>query len=161
MATARGGQQGDERILARNRRASFDYAFEDHYEAGVVLQGSEVKSLRSGKVEMVDAWASIEKGEAWLHQLYLPPFEHTTAFAPDPRRKRKLLLRASEIKKLEGVLKDRGYTLVPTRIYLRGRHVKIELGLGRGRTKGDKRQEIARKDAERETRAAIVRASRR
>ena len=142
----------------RNRRATFDYELEDKWEAGVVLVGSEVKSLRAGKVEMVDGWATIENGELWLHGVLIAPYPQATNFAPEPKRKRKLLLRASELAKLTGKLKDRGYTVVPLRIYLLGRVVKIEIALARGKTKGDRRQDIARKDAERETRAAVGRA---
>ncbi len=160
MATARAGtrNQEGEQLVARNRRASFDYALEDHWEAGIVLLGSEVKSLRAGKLEMVDAYASVEGGEAWLHQLYLPPFEHATTFAPEPRRKRKLLLHRQQIEKIADQLKkDRGYTLIPTKIYFKGGRVKVEIALARGKTKGDRRQDIAKKDAEREARAALGR----
>ena len=147
-----------ERLIARNRRASFDYELEDHWEAGIVLVGAEVKSLRAGKVEMVDAWATVESGELWLHGMLIAPYAQATTFAPEPKRKRKLLVHKAELAKIEGKLKDRGYTLVPLRIYLVGRRVKLELALGRGKTKGDRRHDIARKDAERETRAAIGRA---
>lgn len=147
-----------ERPIARNRRASFDYELEDHWEAGIVLVGAEVKSLRAGKVEMVDAWATVEGGELWLHGLLIAPYAQATTFAPEPKRKRKLLLHKGEIEKIEGKLKDRGYTLIPLRIYLLGSRVKLEIALARGKTKGDRRQDIAKKDAERETRAAIGRA---
>jgi SsrA-binding protein len=147
-----------ERLIARNRRASFDYELEDTWEAGIVLVGAEVKSLRDGKVEMVDAWATVEGGELWLHGMLIAPYAQATTFAPEPKRKRKLLLHEAEIAKIEGKLKDRGYTLVPLRIYLRGRLVKLEIALARGKTKGDRRQDIARKDAEREARAAMGRA---
>jgi SsrA-binding protein len=147
-----------EKVVARNKRATFDYHLEDHYEAGLVLTGSEVKSIRAGKVEIVDAYADVERGEAWLNQLYVAPFEQATVFGHEPRRKRKLLLNRGEIEKLEGKLKDRGYTLVPVRIYFKGGKAKIEIALGRGKTKGDKRQDIARKDAEREARVAMGRA---
>jgi SsrA-binding protein len=150
--------QDGEKIVARNKRATFDYHLEDRYEAGLVLTGSEVKSIRAGKVEIVDAYADVERGEAWLNQLYVAPFEKATVFGHEPRRRRKLLLNRSEIDKLEGKLKDRGYTLVPVRIYFKGGKAKIEIALGRGKTKGDKRQDIARKDAEREARVAMGRA---
>jgi SsrA-binding protein len=150
--------QDGEKIVARNKRASFDYHLEDHFEAGLVLTGSEVKSIRAGNVEIVDAYADIDRDEAWLHQLYVAPFEQASVFGHEPRRRRKLLLHRSEIEKLAGKLKDRGYTLVPVRIYFKGGKAKIEIALGRGKTKGDKRQDIARKDAERETRVAMARA---
>lgn len=147
-----------ERLIARNRRASFDYALEDHWEAGIVLMGSEVKSLRAGKIEMVDAWAHTEGGQVFLHNMQIAPYEQASVFGHEPKRKRKLLLNRSEIDKIENKLKDRGYTLIPLRIYLKGRHVKVEIALARGKTKGDRRQDIAKKDADRETRAVIGRA---
>lgn len=148
---------GGEKVVARNKRASFDYALEDRYEAGLILTGSEVKSLRAGKVEIVDAFADVDRGEAWLNQLYIAPFEQAAVFGHEPRRRRKLLLNRSEIEKLDSKLKDRGYTLIPLRIYFKGRRAKIEIALARGKTKGDKRQDIARKDAEREARVAMGR----
>lgn len=147
-----------ERLIARNRRASFDYALEDHWEAGIALLGSEVKSLRAGKIEMVDAWAGVEGSEVWLHNMQIAPYEQATVFGHEPKRKRKLLLHRSEIDKIESKLKDRGYTLIPLRVFLRGRRVKVEIALARGKTKGDRRQDIARKDADREARAAMGRA---
>lgn len=158
MASARTNKDQGELVVARNRRATFDYSLEDHWEAGLQLLGSEVKSLRAGKIEMVDAWASVENGEAWLHQLYIPPYEQATAFGHEPRRKRKLLLHKSEIKKIEDALKDRGYTVIPLRIYFKESRAKVEIALGRGKTKGDRRQDIARADAQREARAAMGRA---
>ena len=128
-----------EKLIAKNRRATFDYALEDHYEAGMVLVGSEVKSLRAGKVEIVDAYATVEN------------FQH------EPRRKRKLLLRSTEIKKIGVALKDRGYTLIPLQLYFSGRVAKIEIALARGKTHGDKRQDIAKKDAAREARNSVGR----
>jgi len=157
-STSKNAGEASERLIARNRRATFDYEIEDKWEAGLVLVGSEVKSLRAGKVEMVDGWATVDNGELWLHGVLIAPYEQATTFAPEPKRKRKLLLNKHEIEKISGKLKDRGYTLVPLRLYFLGRRVKIELALARGKTKGDRRQDIARKDAERETRAAIGRA---
>jgi SsrA-binding protein len=107
---------------------------------------------------MVDGWANVEGGEAWLHQVRIQPYEQTTVFAPDPTRKRKLLLSRSELDRLAKTLKDRGYTLIPMRIYFKGRNAKVEIALARGKTKGDKRETIAKRDAEREARAAMGRA---
>jgi SsrA-binding protein len=151
-------QNEGEKVLARNRRASFDYSLEDHWEAGIVLVGSEVKSLRAGKVEMVDAYAAMERSELYLHNLLIAPYAQATMFQHEPKRKRKLLLNASELKKIGDALKDRGYTLIPLRVYLKGRVVKVEIALARGKTKGDRRQDIAKKDANREARAALGRA---
>ncbi len=158
MSGAAKSHDQTERVIARNRRASYDYSLEDHWEAGIVLVGSEVKSLRAGKVEMVDAYANVEGREVFLHNLQIAPYEQATLFQHEPKRKRKLLLNASEIKKIGDALKDRGYTLIPLRIFLKGRHVKVEIALARGKTKGDRRQDIARKDADREARAAMGRA---
>lgn len=157
-ASSKKPSEPSERLIARNRRATFDYELEDKWEAGIVLVGSEVKSLRDGKVEMVDAWATVEGDELWLHGMLIAPYPQATVFAPEPKRKRKLLVHKHEIEKIAGKLKDRGYTLIPLRVYLSGSRVKIELALARGKTKGDKRQDIAKKDAEREARAAIGRA---
>ncbi|GAC1583366.1 MAG: SsrA-binding protein SmpB [Polyangiales bacterium] len=147
-----------ERNIAKNRRAPFDYLLEDHYEAGLILVGSEVKSLRDGKVEIVDAFGIIDRGECWLMQLYIAPFAQASVFNHEPRRRRKLLLHRSELAKLGDALKDRGYTIIPTRMYFKDGRAKIEIALARGKNKGDKRQAIAKKDAERETRDAIGRA---
>lgn len=152
------GSASAEKLIAKNRRATFDYELDDHHEAGLVLLGSEVKSLRAGKVEMVDAYAVVQGGECILHQLYIAPYAQATTFAPDPRRPRKLLLHALEIERLADTLKEGGCTLIPLRIYFKGRHVKVEIAVARGKTKGDKRQAIARKEAEREARAAMGRA---
>ena len=158
MATStKTGKANDEKVVAKNRRATFDYELEDRYEAGLVLVGSEVKSLRAGKVEIVDAYGSIENGEAWLMQLYIAPFEQASYFGHEPRRKRKLLMKRKELEKLGAALKDRGYTLIPTRLYFKGRVAKIELALARGKTRGDKRQDIAKKDAQKEARNALGR----
>lgn len=152
------GRAAAEKLIAKNRRASFDYELDDHHEAGIVLVGSEVKSLRDGKVEMVDAYASIQGGECMLHQLYIAPYAQATTFAPDPRRPRKLLMHAIEIERLADTLKEGGCTLIPLRLYFKGRHVKIEIAVARGKSKGDKRQAIAKKEADREARAAMGRA---
>jgi SsrA-binding protein len=156
-ATQGGRRERGERLVARNRRASFDYSLEDRYEAGLVLLGSEVKSLRAGKVEIVDSYGTVEGGEAWLYQLFIHPYEQANAFGHEPRRKRKLLLSRREIDKLGEALKDRGYTLVPTRLYFKDGRAKVEIALARGKTKGDKRQSIARKEADREARNAMGR----
>jgi SsrA-binding protein len=153
-----GRRERGERLVARNRRASFDYEIERTFEAGLVLQGSEVKSLRDGKVEIVDSYAMIDRGEAWLMQLFIAPYAQATVFGHEPRARRKLLLKKREIGDLEESLKDRGYTLVPTRVYFKDGRAKIEIALARGKNKGDKRQAIAKKDADRETREAIGRA---
>jgi SsrA-binding protein len=149
-----------QKLLVQNRRATHDYAIDERFEGGLVLVGSEVKSIRHGKVEMVDAYASVDRGECWLKQMYVAPFEQATAFPHDTRRARKVLLHQSEISKIDRALSRDGYTLVPLKLYLKGGRVKVELGLGKGKKLHDKRADIAKKTAEREAKAAIGRARR-
>lgn len=148
----------EQKDIIRNRRASYDYELEDRYEAGIVLVGSEVKSLRSGLVELGDAFASIDRGEAWLKQMRIAPWPMAKAFPHEPSRPRKLLLHAHQIEALLKATQRQGYTIVPLRLYFdpKGR-VKVELAIARGKTKGDKRQAIKKKEAEREAREAIRR----
>ncbi len=148
-------------LIAKNRRAQFDYDIEERYEAGIVLVGSEVKSLLNGKVDLVDAYASVTAGEMWLKQLNIGPFEQAKAFPHEPKRPRKLLLHASEIAQIDKALSRQGYTLIPLQLYFKGGRVKVELGLGRGKNTVDKRATIARKTADREARVEMVRHSKR
>ncbi|MFO0677277.1 MAG: SsrA-binding protein SmpB [Polyangiaceae bacterium] len=146
-----------EKLIVKNRRATFDYEIEDTYEGGLVLVGSEVKSLRAGKVDVVDAYASVDRGELWLKQLTIAPFEQAKAFPHEPRRARKVLLHAHEIDRIAKALAREGLTLIPLRLYWKGGRAKVELGLGRGKKTFDKRTDIARKTADREARSAIAR----
>lgn len=146
-----------EKVIVNNRRASFDYAVEEKFEGGLVLLGSEVKSMRAGRVEMVDAYATVERGELWLKQLYVAPFEQAKAFPHEPRRARKLLVHASEVAKIDRAISREGYTLVPLRLYWKRGHVKVELGLAKGKKTHDKRADIKAKTAEREAKAAMGR----
>jgi SsrA-binding protein len=148
------------KLIADNRRARYDYDIGDKYEAGLVLAGSEVKSVRDGRVDLGDAYASIDHGEGWLKQMMIAPCEAASAFPHEPRRARKLLLHGREIAELDRAIAREGYTVVPLRLYFKNGRVKVELAVVRGRKKIDKRQEIARKSAEREARAAIGRAVR-
>jgi SsrA-binding protein len=159
-APAKKSDNDDEiqKIIVNNRRATFDYAVESRYEGGLVLVGSEVKSMRAGKVEMVDAYATVERGELWLKQLYVAPFEQAKAFPHEPRRSRKVLVRHSEISKIERAIMREGYTLVPLRLYWKRGHVKVELGLAKGKKTHDKRADIKAKDADREAKVAMGRA---
>jgi SsrA-binding protein len=147
----------DEQLVVKNRRAPFDYTIEETYEGGLVLHGSEVKSMRAGKVDIVDAFAAVEGGEMWLKQLYVAPFEQASAFPHEPRRARKVLLHAREIAQVGKEVARGGYTLVPLRIYFKRGRVKVLLGLGKGKKVHDKRAEMAEKDANREARAAMGR----
>jgi SsrA-binding protein len=146
-----------EKLIVKNRRASFDYAIEETYEGGLVLVGSEVKSMRAGKVDIVDAFATVEHGEMWLKQLYVAPFEQASAFPHEPRRSRKVLLHAREIEQMGKAVARGGYTLVPLRLYFKRGRAKVLLGLGKGKKTHDKRAELATKDANREARAAMGR----
>jgi SsrA-binding protein len=146
-----------EKLIVKNRRAFFDYAIEDQYEGGLVLVGSEVKSMRAGKVDVVDAFASVDRDEMWLKQLYVAPFEQAKAFPHEPRRSRKVLLHKREIAEIEKAIARGGYTLIPLRLYFKGGRVKVELGLAKGKKTHDKRADIKKKTDDRETRAAIHR----
>jgi len=143
-----------EKLIVKNRRATFDYDIKDRYEAGVSLVGSEVKSMRSGKVDVTDAYVAIERGQAWLKQLFVAPFAQASAFPHETRRSRKLLLHAREIEEIHQALAREGATAVPLRLYFKEGRVKVEIGVGRGKKTFDKRADIAKKDAEREARQA-------
>ncbi|MDF2691651.1 MAG: tmRNA-binding protein SmpB [Labilithrix sp.] len=147
-----------QKIIVHNRRASFDYAIDERFEGGLVLVGSEVKSMRAGKVELVDAYATVERDELWLKQMYVAPFEMAKAFPHDPRRARKVLVKASEIARIDRAVSREGMTLIPLRLYFRRGRVKVELGLAKGKKTHDKRADIAAKTAEREAKAAMGRA---
>jgi SsrA-binding protein len=150
-----------EQLIVKNRRALFDYAIEEHYEAGLVLVGSEVKSMRAGKVDVSDAYVQVDRGEAWLKQMYVAPFEQASAFPHETRRSRKLLLKGREIVEIHRALTRGGYTAVPMRLYFKGGRVKVELGVGRGKKDYDKRADIAKKDAARDARVAAREGTRR
>jgi SsrA-binding protein len=135
----------------KNRSAFHEYFIDDQYEAGIVLLGTEVKSIRNGKVSFSDSYCLIHKGELWLKSLHIAEYSHGTVNNHDPVRDRKLLLQKREIKKIEGKLKEKGYTLVPLRIYFNEKGlVKINIGLAKGKKLHDKRETIKQKDVERE-----------
>jgi SsrA-binding protein len=146
-----------DKVIVTNRRAHFDYAVEEKFEGGLVLVGSEVKSMRDGKVELVDAYATVERDELWLKQMYIAPFEQASAFPHEPRRSRKVLVHHSEIARIDRAIAREGMTLVPLRLYFKRGRVKVELGLARGKKVHDKRADIARKTADKEARAAMGR----
>jgi SsrA-binding protein len=153
-------QAKDEGLIVKNRRATFDYEVSDRFEAGMVLVGSEVKSMRAGKVDVSDAYVSVERGEVWLRQMFVAPFEQATAFQHEPRRPRKLLLKSQEIAEIDRALSREGFTGIPMRLYFKHGRAKVEIGIAVGKKKYDKRADIAKRDADREARAA-VRASQR
>jgi len=149
------GKKQDDRILAQNRKASHDYFIEETYECGMVLTGTEIKSLRQGKANISDAFATIRNGEAFIHNMHISPFEQGNRYNPDPTRARKLLLHKAEINKLLGLTKQEGYTLVPLKVYIRNGYAKLLLGLGKGKKKYDKRADVAKRDANREIARAL------
>jgi SsrA-binding protein len=152
-----GERDESEKLIVKNRRAFFDYTIEEEYEGGLVLVGSEVKSMRAGRVDVVDAFASVDGGEMWLKQLYVAPFEQAKAFPHEPRRSRKVLLHAREIAAIDKAVARGGYTLIPLRLYFKRGRVKVELGLAKGKKTHDKRRELAKKTDDRETQAALGR----
>jgi len=139
----------NERIVARNKKARHDYFIEETYEAGLVLKGTEVKSIRQGKVNLKDRYAAIENGEIYVQAMNISPYEQGNIYNTDPMRKRKLLLNKREIRKLIGLVNQKGYSLIPLSLYLLNGKVKMELALAIGKKKYDKRQDIAKKDAQR------------
>ena len=149
------------RAVASNRRARHDYDIIDTYEAGIALLGSEVKSLRQGKINLRDAFARVESGEIWLHGVHIPPYSHAQGFgAHDPERPRKLLLHRREIADLGDRAAQQSLTLVPLSLYFREGRAKVEIALARGRRRFDKRTAIAERDADRDIERAVRRAER-
>lgn len=142
-------------VACSNKKARRDYHIEETLEAGIVLRGAEVKSLRDGKANLTDAYAWEEKGEVWLSGLHISPYSHTRMEEQDPTRNRKLLLHAREIGKLAVKIQQRGYSLVPLKIYFKRGYAKVELGLGRGKKLYDKREDLKKADARREMDRAI------
>jgi SsrA-binding protein len=138
------------KVVASNRKARHDYSILDTYEAGIALTGTEVKSLRAGRASLVDSFAQVKNGELFVHGMHIPEYAQGTWTNHEPRRVRKLLLKRPEIDRLIGKLQDSGVTLVPLSIYFADGWAKIELGLARGKRTYDKRQDLAKRDAERE-----------
>ena len=143
------------KLIAKNPTAYHNYTIENKLEAGIVLSGTEIKSIRSGKVNMKDCYAIIKNGEVFIVGMHISLYEHGNIFNKDPLINRKLLLNKREINKLIGLTKQKGYSLVPISMYFKGSFVKIELGVGKGKKLYDKRQDIAKKDAERRMNQAM------
>ena len=143
------------KLVAKNPNAYHNYNIEDNIEAGIVLYGTEIKSIRNGKVNLKDSYANIKNGEVYIYNMHISPYEHGNIFNKDPLRNRKLLLNKREINKLIGLINQKGYTLVPISIYFKANFVKVELGVGKGKKLYDKRQNIAKKDAERKINQAM------
>ena len=139
-----------DKLIAQNRRASHDYSILDTIEAGLVLAGTEVKSLRGGKASLAESFATIDDGEVWVRQMHIPPYEQGNRWNLDPVRARKLLLHAAEIEKLHKAVAQKGHTLVPLKLYFSKGRAKLLLGVAKGKKTHDKREAIAERDAKRE-----------
>jgi SsrA-binding protein len=149
----------DKEVIARNKRARFDYEILETWEAGIVLHGTEVKSLRNGKANLTDAYGIVKDGELWLLNLHIAPYEMGTAWNHEPTRTRKLLLHASEVRHLIGAIERKGLTVVPLELRFRNGRAKVVIALGRGKKLHDKRADVKEKDAQREL-ARVVRTRR-
>jgi len=145
------------RVVARNPRAKHDYHLLETWEAGLVLKGTEVKALRAGRASLVGAFARVRRGEVWLEALHIPPYEEGNRYNHDPLRTRKLLLHRREIRRLLGAVEQKGYALVPLELYFRNSHAKVTIALGRGKKEYDRRDDLRRRDAEREMARAVRR----
>src|SRR5690554_1817242 len=143
------------KVIANNKRARHDYFIEETYEAGIELAGTEVKSIRQGKVNLKDSYASIKGAEVYVHQMHISPYEKGNIYNKDPLRVRRLLLHKSEIRKLIGYTQQQGYALIPLKLYLKRGLVKMELAVAKGKKLYDKRQDLAKKDAKRDMERAF------
>ena len=145
-----GQKNAAEKTVCENRKARHDYFIHETYEAGIELFGTEVKSIREGKVSLKEAWCSVDHGELYLKQMHISPYERGSFSNRDPLRPKRLLMHKKEINRLLGKIKEKGFTLVPLQVYFKGSLVKVEIGLARGKKLYDKREDIAKKDARRE-----------
>jgi SsrA-binding protein len=147
--------KGEGKVVSQNKKAYHDYFIEETYEAGIVLQGTEIKSIRAGKCNLKDSYARIQNGEAWLYSMHVSPYEQGNRYNHDPLRPRKLLLHGKEIAKLYGEAKETGMALVPLKIYLKNGFAKVLLGLAKGKKNYDKRETLKKKEANREIERAF------
>ena len=138
------------KLIAKNPTAYHNYSIEDKIETGIVLFGTEIKSIRAGKVNLKDSYANIKNGEVYISGMHISPYEHGNIFNKNPLRDRKLLLNKREINRLIGLTKQKGYALIPISIYFKGNFVKVEVGIGKGKKLYDKRQDLAKKDAQKQ-----------
>lgn len=137
------------KVVATNRKAYHDYFLHDTYEAGIALTGTEIKSVRAGRVNLRDSYVQIRNGEAWLMNVHIAPYAQGSRENPDPRRDRKLLLHSREIARLQSAVQEKGFTIVPLRLYLKNNRAKVEIALARGKKLYDKREAMAKREAER------------
>lgn len=149
------------KVIATNRKAGRDFHLEDRHEAGMVLMGTEIKSIRAGRVNLSDGYIQPRDGELWLVNVHIAPYDPAGRYGHEPLRPRKLLLHRREIERLASRVRERGYTIVPTRLYLKGGRAKVEIALARGKRKYDKRQAIAKRDAQRDIDRALKERARR
>lgn len=143
------------KVIAQNRKAFHDYFVEEKFECGIALFGTEVKSIRQGRVNLKEGWAQIRQGEVWVEGMHISPYEQGNQFNRDPLRSKKLLLHRSEIRKLNAEVDRQGYTLIPLELYLKEGRVKLQLGLCKGKQAHDKRDAMAKRDSDREIRRAL------
>jgi SsrA-binding protein len=143
------------KIIATNRKARHEYHFDDTYEAGLVLMGSEIKSIRAGRVSLQEGFVLFEEGEAWLVNVHIAQYDAASRQNHEPKRRRKLLLHRRQIDRLHGRTREKGYTVIPTKLYLKDGRAKVEIALARGKRQYDKRQTIAKRDAKRQVERAI------
>ena len=154
-STAQPVERGSIDVIARNKRARFDYEIVDQWEAGIMLLGTEVKSLRAGRATITDAYGIVKDGEVWLINMHVPPYEQGNQFNHDPTRTRKLLLHGREVRRLIGAVERQGLTLVALELYFKGSHAKVRLGLGKGKKLHDKRSAIREREEVREIARAL------
>ena len=144
-----------EKLIAQNKTARINYFIDDTFEAGIILVGTEVKSIREGRVNLKDSYATVKEGEVWLHDMHVSPYSHGNRYNHDPLRTRKLLLHNREIKRLYGKSREKGLTLIPLRLYWKNGKVKVEIGIGRGKKLYDKREDMKLKDDRRDMQRAL------
>ncbi|MBC1372415.1 SsrA-binding protein SmpB [Listeria booriae] len=147
--------KGEGRLVAQNKKARHDYAIEETFEAGIVLQGTEIKSVRNARVNLKDAYARVDRGEVFLHNMHISPYEQGNRYNHDPLRRRKLLLHKKQISKLIGETKEAGYSIVPLKMYIKDGYAKVLIGVAKGKKKYDKREDLKRKEAKRDVERAF------
>ncbi|EAF8286913.1 SsrA-binding protein SmpB [Listeria monocytogenes] len=147
--------KGDGKLVAQKKKARHDYAIEETFEAGIVLQGTEIKSVRNARVNLKDSYARIDKGEIFLHNMHISPYEQGNRYNHDPLRTRKLLLHKKQISRLIGETKESGYSIVPLKMYIKDGYAKVLIGVARGKKKYDKRQDLKQKEAKRDIERAF------
>ncbi|EAC5082085.1 SsrA-binding protein SmpB [Listeria monocytogenes] len=147
--------KGDGKLVAQNKKARHDYAIEETFEAGIVLQGTEIKSVRNARVNLKDSYARIDEGEIFLHNMHISPYEQGNRYNHDPLRTRKLLLHKKQISRLIGETKESGYSIVPLKMYIKDGYAKVLIGVARGKKKYDKRQDLKQKEAKRDIERAF------